>query len=530
MAGVTSNPKINISLLPAGIVDAFADRRDLIVGQIGPAGTAISGQLYTNVNAMTRDEISVLFGTSSNIVLTIFMWFQGNGGYSPLDVIAVAPSGTGVAASSTVTATGTATADGSYTISIVDKRRYTTTVSIPSGTIQNDIATAINTGLVGILEKPFSNSVATNIVTIAALDKGTGGNSYGIEIEGVVPGVTLALTAFLSGANDPTLTTLLDPIDGRRYTGLLWPTQFLSDTSETANAITEFESRFNASNAILDGVIFTGKHDTFANALSNVQARNTQVFCIMGNNQLDETFYKGPAILQPADWTAAYFMGVRSRRTTPSAPISDFIVTTQGSLDVFGGPSLASLPYFNTPLNVTIVTLPENLYNQTEQGSLETDGWTTFGVNPANNTMIMGPLVTPWTTDAAGNDNVSFHYLNYVDTGSACREIFFNTLKAVYSQSRLTEGDLIPGRAMANPESIKSELLRIYRVLSNAALTQAGREAESFFAENTTVTVSLADRQATITSSLPIVTQLGSINYALRFTFTVGETGTTVTF
>jgi hypothetical protein len=82
---------------------------------------------------------------------------------------------------------------------------------------------------------------------------------------------------------------------------------------------------------------------------------------------------------------------------------------------------------------------------------------------------------------------------------------------------------------MANAESIKAELLRIYRVLSGLALTQAGREASSFFAQNTTVTVSLADRTATIVGPLPIVTQLGNINYALSLSFTVGSTSTEIT-
>jgi hypothetical protein len=143
--------------------------------------------------------------------------------------------------------------------------------------------------------------------------------------------------------------------------------------------------------------------------------------------------------------------------------------------------------------------------------------------------MIMGPVVTTWLTDAGGNANVSFSYLNYVDTGSACREIFYNVLKSTYAQSRLTDGDLIAGRSMANAESIKAELLRIYRVLAGLALTQAGREAESYFNTNTDVTVSLADRLVTITGPLPIVTQLGTINYSLQLSFTIEGTGTQIT-
>ena len=47
----TSNPRINIQLLPAAIVDAFADRRDLICGVLPTAATATSGALVQNVNS-----------------------------------------------------------------------------------------------------------------------------------------------------------------------------------------------------------------------------------------------------------------------------------------------------------------------------------------------------------------------------------------------------------------------------------------------------------------------------------------------
>ena len=59
----TSNPRINISLLPAAIVDAFADRRDLIVGVLPTAATATSGALLSNVNAMTMAQKRAFFGT-----------------------------------------------------------------------------------------------------------------------------------------------------------------------------------------------------------------------------------------------------------------------------------------------------------------------------------------------------------------------------------------------------------------------------------------------------------------------------------
>lgn len=529
MGSPTSNPKIDISLLPAAVVDAFADRRDLVLGQTGSGGTAVSGALNVDVHTMTTAEIKVLFGSDSDLTHRILEWIAVNEGYSPLDVIGVDAAGSAVAAAGIITfGTGPASSDGEYLISIVDERQFEVTVAVTNTEAITTIGDALVTAIGNLTDPPFSAVNAAGVVTITAKDGGTIGNAYGIKVEGVVPGVTTAITAFTGGATDPTLTTVLDNIEGIRYTGVLWPEAWNSELSIIKD---ELELRFNASNAIMDGTCFHGLSDTFANIKTKVATENSQTIVYMGPPKLTNTDIKGPAILRPADWVAAEFAGQRARRLTPGAPISNNIITTSGGLDAFGGPALASLPYFNTPLRRTPVTSSTNLFTSGEQRELKDDGFTTYGPNDAGNAMAMGPAVTTWTTDAGGNPNVSFHYLNYTDTGSACREIFFRVLKSVYAQSRLTEGNLVAGRSMANAESIKAQLLKIYKFLSGteATLTQAGREAESFFNQNTTVTTNLATRLATISGPLPIVTQLGNINYSLQLSFTVGDTGTQIT-
>jgi hypothetical protein len=83
---------------------------------------------------------------------------------------------------------------------------------------------------------------------------------------------------------------------------------------------------------------------------------------------------------------------------------------------------------------------------------------------------------------------------------------------------------------MANAQTIKAQLLLIYRELANLALTQAGADAEAFFSANTTVTVSLSERSVTINGPLPIVTQLGSIDYVLTLAFSIDTSGLLITF
>lgn len=522
----TSNPRINISLLPAAIVDAFADRRDLIVGVLPTAATAVSGGLNSSVNSMTLAQRRAFFGTGE-LFGRVEKWLQANAGNSPLDVIGIDETGGGTAATAVVTFTGTATAAGTITLSVVDEFLFTVTVPVAVGATATVVAAAVDAALDALVDAPFTSAALVGAVTMTADEKGTSGNYWGVKINLQVEGITQVLTGWTGGATDPTLTALFDVITGIRYTGISFPEYWQASLSIVKTLL---EARFNAANEIMDGTAFIGRSLTYANALTAVSTENSQTIVMGGNNKLTTLTHIGPAILQPADWTMAYFMGVRARRLTPSAPIADFIVTTSGLLDAFGGPALASLPYFNTPLARTSLASPNLLYSSVEQVDLENQGFTTFGVNISSSAMIMGPAVTNWVTDASGNENVSFHYLNYVDTGSACREIFWRSLRSTFAQSRLTEGDLIPGRSMANAESIKAELLRIYRVLAGQALTQAGDDAEKYFSDNTTVTVSLATGTATITGPLPIVTQLRQLDYALQFSFSVGSTGTQVTF
>lgn len=526
MGSVLSNPKINIQLLPAALVDAFEDRRDIVFGQIGSSGAAVDGELNTNVHTLTTAEIKTLFGDDTFLTNQILAWLSSNESHSPLDVVGKDPAGGATAATGVITFTGPATSDGELLVSFVDEEQYEVTVAITSGDTATDIGDALVTAINALTDPVFSALNAAGTVTATAKDAGTIGNDYGIRVKGTVPGVGVALTAWSGGATDPTLTGILDVIDGIRYTGIMWPEAWNANLDIIKD---ELDDRFNASNAILDGVVFHGLTDTYANILSAIASENSQSVVFMGAPKLALSAHTGPAILRPADWVAAEFAGIRARRLTTDAPIADFIISTSGGLDAFGGPSLASLPYFNTPLSDTPVTASTNLFSSVEQAGLEDAGFSVYGVNSAQNFMITAPVVTSWTTDPGGNPNDSFHYLNYVDTGSACREIFYRVLKSTYAQSRLTEGDLIPGRSMANAESIKAELLRIYRVLSGLALTQAGREAESFFSQNTSVTVSLAERKATISGPLPIVTQLGLINYSLQLSFTITGTGTQIT-
>lgn len=528
MPGTTSYPRITTTLREAPLVDAYEGRRDVICGQIGTGGTATSGELYENVQSLTKAEIRALFG-DDELYGRILQWLAGNERFSLLNVIALDPEGGATAATGEVVFSGTATADGTLTFAAVDERQFDVSVSVESGDDETAVGDKLEAAF-SALENypPFLASNASGTVTLIASDVGTAGNYYGIKGTGAVAGLSFALTGWSGGATDPSVTGIFDPLEGIRVTGVNWPQHWQDDIDEPTTSF--LDPRFNVSNDILDGVAFMGKAETYANQLSFVSTLNSQSLVVMGNNKINETLQKGPASMSNPSWDVAYFQGVRAKRLTPNAPIADNIVAQGGPLDNFGGPALASLPYFNTPMPFVPVAKSTYLFSKQDQVDLNRAGVSTYGVNDSLNGMISGAIVTTRTTDAAGNENDSFHYLNFIDTASTCREIFYRNLKATFAQSRLTEGDIPDGRSAANEQIIKAELKRIFRVLANQGLVQLGSAAEKYFADNTTVDISAAGRSATITSLLPIVTQLEEINYALTLSFTTESTGTQTVF
>jgi phage tail sheath gpL-like len=522
----SSFPLVIAQLKEAGIIDVFKDRNDLLCGQMTAAATASDGEIYRNVQNKTISEIEALFGINSELTNRILLYLQGSERYTNLSVIPKDDAGAGVAATSPFVFGGTsATEDGSYAINIVDKFKYILTVDVVNGDTPTDIGDAVVAKLADYPNIPVTALNSSGTVTFTATNKGKEGNNYGIEYEGSVAGITVTTNPFSGGATNPTLTTIFDVIgDQERYFGIGWPQGWLTEK----NILDTFlDGRFNSFNTILDGTGFIGSHDTFANNLALVDLPyNSKEIVFMGNNVVSKATKKGPAVLQPASWTASYFMGVRSKRLTTEAPLSENVVATTQPLDRAGGSALASLPYANTPLSKTPIAPVDEVYSLQEQAELEEKGFSYLITTDTS--VLMGPAVTPYKQDAIGNDNNSFHYLNYKDTGSGCREIYFYAVKGKFAQTRLTSGELVPNRTMDNESSIRLLMMKIYTALANNTLVVAGTEAETFFRDSIVIDINYESGAVTVSSKLPIVTQFRKFIYTMQFSFSI-EAGTEIT-
>lgn len=512
---IIRQPRTNVSIIPASTEAQNTEQKILFVGQMESSGTATAGELVENVaNGGVED---VLFGRTS-MLATLIRANKVRNQEIQIDVIPLDDAGGGVAATGTITVVGTATEAGSLTVIVGSERNHKYSIAVASADDETAVADAIVAAVTADLDSPVTAGNVAGVVTFTAVNAGTYGNSIPIEVRESVAGITsTAVSGMTGGATDPVLTSVFDPVDLARYQAVVWP--YPNDTVELRAFL---DPRFNADGIVLDGVGFTALNDTVGNLSTLASALNSESLVIFGGKAETETNYAGGDIVEIPMVKAAIFAGYRALRINiDGANIADLVITANGPLDSFGGPALASKPYFNMPFDDLIPIKTGRGFDDSEIESLHDDGVSVLGNNIAANGVITGEVVTTYKTDFAGNEDISFKYLNYVDTASQAREYFFNNYRKRFAQSRLTEGDIIKGRDMANENVIRSYSKRLYQDLSGVdfVLLESGETALLFFDTNLIIAIDKALGKVTIQMTVPIVTQLREIAATMKIAF-----------
>ena len=513
MGNVVSQPSVSFSLVSADQDVANAPQKVLIVSQYVTAGSGVTdGGFEQNIGS--AGEENDLFGRTSTLAQTIRA-FKKITSKVQLDAVTLAKGTTARIVDFVVTGT-TAAVAGTFFLTIGSERLHRIAVAVSVGDTPANVATAASAAINLDLDCPYTASVATSTTIRCTSDNnGLLANSDPFQTEGVISGIVVGTpTESTAGATDPTLTAVLDVIGDTRYQAIIWPYALRSVLTDLLDA------RFNVTNNVLDGVGFTMTQDTKSNIVTELGSLNSQSLVLFADEPQSEGSYLGGALAEPTSVILAYFVAIRSLRLTPDEAISQF-VTSRAALDQFGGPALASLPYFNTPL--PFVNVPGNGrgYTETEIEEIFDAGGAVIGQNTAGSAVITGEVPTTYLTDPAANTDITWKFLNFVDTSSGAREYFHNNVKARFAQSRLTNGTITPGRDMANALSIKSFLVQLYSDLAGDgfALVQGGPAAVDFFKQNVTVTLDLSVGKATITMLLPIMTQLRTIVASVKIDF-----------
>jgi len=508
-----SQPDVTLNILAANTQVANTDQKVLFIGQKTSAGTAVSGALNTDI--ANDNSWDTLFGKTSMLAKSVRDARRMNQDVR-FDAIALDDSGTGVDATGTFAISGTATEDGSLTFIVGSKQNHSYKVAVTSSDTATEIGDALVLKIAADSNVIVTSANVTGTVTLTNVNAGTVGNTIGMKVEGSVAGITVAVTGMASGANDPTLTNVFDIIGEERYQTIVWP--YDQDVDTVKNFL---DARFNTSNDVQDGVAIIGVADTVSNLNSTLTAINSQSLAMNVDEQVSTSIFRGPALLEIGYSKSSQFAAVRSLRLQDGTDISQFVITREGARDSFGGPALASKPYFSTPFPYFPSIDIGDGFSRQETETLHDNGGFVFGNNTAGNATIAGEVVTTYKTDSAGNPDVSFRYLNYVDTISNIREYYFNNLKSRFAQSRLTEGDLVRGRDMANQELIESYCTQLYDELSGEdfVLTQSGEDSLKFYNNNLVVDIDIETGTVTINMKTLIVTQLRTIQGTIQIAF-----------
>lgn len=516
-----SQPSVTVNRVSGLPIAGLSAQKILIIGQKTSAGSAIDGALVVNIG--NDETIWNDLGGENSMATAMIRRARSVNPETQIDAIFLDDAGGATAAAGAIVIGGAATEDGTLTVVIASRNDFALIIPVVSGDSADAIGIKIEDQITASSTIPVIGVNTLGNVVTTAVNLGTYGNTFGLAVFGSVAGLTTGVTAMTGGATDPTLTGIFDVVGDERYQTILWP------YADDLIPLTAFlDPRFSATDAILDGVGFSSKTDTLANLLTFVGAQNSPSVSVVVDKQESQTTYDGPAVLEIPVLKATEFGAIRALRGTTGASIGQFVVTNN-SLDAFGGPASASKPYFNTPLPNLVPVDVDKGFDRVDIEQLLAAGAWVMGNNTAANGIISGEVVTTNTTDAAGNPDPTFTFLNFVDTSSNISEFYFNNLKSRYAQYRLTAGALIFGRDSANELLIRGFVKQLYQTLGGQdfALVQTGVgevngepvDVDQFFDDNLTVSVDLTQGLVTITMVVPIIVQLRSILVPITIIF-----------
>lgn len=432
------------------------NRIPLILAQGTSSGSFTSGALVENI-ANDFGTAAALCGAGSIAQIMIDTFKALNKGR--LDAIIVSDNGSGVAASTTLVFTASTPAAGTMHISIGSYVNNRYEIPVTTSSTATTLGDALVAAIAADTYAPITASNSSGTVTLTAKSKGTEGNKIGQRVEGIPTGVTVTLTAFSSGATDPSLSGVLTKIDEKRY-DIITELAFLSTVK------THLEAKFNSSNAILDGIAYVTNTDTYANLQTALAPATlaSQVIQYTCNKKVADSDFKGPALLE-LDYAVSSTMGaLRSLRLTNGAILNPFMVGNNNR----GGAFTAGLPYQNMRLN-NLTTIPTGKgFTQTEMVALGNLGGSTMSMDSGGVVAVTNPFwLTCYKAATPTAIGLTYRTVNKNDCATIAREYIFTNMKNTFAQAALTAGS-IPAYVqilIANEKSIRAYIVGLWQDL-----------------------------------------------------------------
>jgi len=514
-----SNPSVNLQIKGAIVPISIHQRKILFIGQKTASGTAVSGNLYQSLEIET--SYNTLFGKDSILAAMVRKAQLANSISKSRPVIDAIPfddAGGAVAATGSITFTDAPTENGSIFVTVGSNLDNRYELELTTSDNPTAIGDALVSAIVADDTSPVTAINASGIVTFTAKNKGTVGNSFTIIVEGSVAGLTIVQTNMSSGVTDPDISSVPTTIQNLRYTSTCHP---VIETWIDV-IVPMLETRFNQTDPIIkDGQLIVVGTDTFANFASSTVAQNKKTIVYFAHKKLDETYHKGSLHGELDYAIAAHITALRELRLTEGSFISSIVNTPLESNDNFGGISLATLPYHNTPLEYVPLTDPRLAWSTEELEELEDKGFAIFGNNEANSGVLLGEVTTRYKTNIEGQADVSFKYLNYVDQASVSREYATNYLKATFRQYRMSSKYIIPKRNIASVGFFRSTCMDVYASLVELAIYRGGEDERKAFKNALSVVFDYSLGKVTFELLNPAVTQVRDIVGIIQTTFSI---------
>jgi phage tail sheath gpL-like len=413
------NTKLAVRTLPGNL------QKMLIVGQRLSSGAALSNQL---VDIFAKSDADYYFGRGSIAALMVAAAIAANP-YLSLQAIALDDAGASIAATCTITITGTATTAGVVTAQIGD---VLVQIAVAAADAQNAIAAALKAQFDKQPDLPVSATVATNVVTLTAKNKGTLGN--GIKVSSSVTagiGVTVAATAMTGGATDPTLATALVSVFAAGH-------NIVCPAWNDATNLTGLRTHLDAAGGPLEqrGAIGVTAHvGTISQATTLLQSINA--------NRI--TLALLPSCYENVFELAAAYAAVIASEEDPARPLNTLALT-----GISAPPQTAWLDR---------VSVENCLYN----------GITPLTVGPGNKVQIERAITT-YTLDPQGIPDIAWLDLTTIRSMDYVRKAIRERIALRFPREKLSERTTDKVRSEALDVLFKCEELEIVEnVAANAA-------------------------------------------------------------
>lgn len=219
-------------------LDVTTNARGLvpITRRVALLGAKISAGVQavsTPVQVFSEADADTKFGAGSELALMCRAAIKAAAlyGASPeIWGVAIADPGSGAFDARTLTVTGPATASGNITFTVAGKP---VVVGVANGDAQNTIATNINAALLAIAATlPHAPTVATNVVTLTARNKGVNGLDLVIGPITSPLGVSIAVASSVAGSGAYDIQPALDACVDKTYDAIALATHVSGDVTK----------------------------------------------------------------------------------------------------------------------------------------------------------------------------------------------------------------------------------------------------------------------------------------------------------